>query len=267
MEDMSLLRYCVEKGKTELIRQWSIPENKDFDPLKTGFASHKKIWWICEKGHKWQAMISDRVKKDAGCPYCANRKAWPGDNDLASVYPELAAQWHPTKNGALTPEMVTYGSDQNVWWQCGLGHEWKATVGNRATKGHDCPYCAGKKAWPGFNDLATLEPQLMKEWHPFFNLGVSPETLRPGSGKKVWWKCPEGHEWEAVIANRTKRGSGCPFCAGNMAKGKAIQWTAYAMRKEAELREVEQLRQRNSAVSKEIWKKEQGTAGKSRQVV
>ena len=95
MEDMSLLQYCVQKGKEDLIRQWSISENKDFDPVKTGFASHKKIWWVCEKGHKWQAMISDRVKKDAGCPYCTNRKAWKGFNDLASTNPALAAQWHP----------------------------------------------------------------------------------------------------------------------------------------------------------------------------
>ena len=66
MEEVSLLNYCEQKGKTNLIRQWSVPENREFDPEKTGFASHKKIWWVCEKGHKWQAMISDRVKKDAG---------------------------------------------------------------------------------------------------------------------------------------------------------------------------------------------------------
>lgn len=102
----------------------------------------------------------------------------------------------------------------------------------------------------------------MKEWHPFFNLGVSPETLRPGSGRKVWWKCPEGHAWEAVVANRTKRGSGCPFCAGNMAKGKAIEWTAYAMRKEAELRAAEELGQKEMDGKKKIWKKEPDSAGK-----
>lgn len=107
----------------------------------------------------------------------------------------------------------------------------------------------------------------MKEWHPFFNLGVSPETLRPGSGKKVWWKCPEGHEWEAVIANRTKRGSGCPFCAGNMAKGKAIEWTVYAMRKEAELRMAEQSGQRETAEKKRIRKKEENSVEKGRQAV
>lgn len=107
----------------------------------------------------------------------------------------------------------------------------------------------------------------MKEWHPFFNLGVSPETLRPGSGKKVWWKCSEGHEWEAVIANRTKRGSGCPFCAGNMAKGKAIEWTAYAMRKEAELRKAERSGERGKTRKTDILKKNQEPAGKEIQAM
>ena len=122
MEEISLQQYCIQNGKEYLTRQWDVPENKDFDPLRTGFASHKKIWWTCEKGHRWQAMISDRVKKDAACPYCANRRAWKGFNDLASTSPELAAEWHPTKNGGLTPEMVTYGSEKNVWWKCELGH-------------------------------------------------------------------------------------------------------------------------------------------------
>ena len=234
MEDISLQRYCIQNNKDYLIRQWSVPENKEFAAEKTGYASHKKIWWTCEKGHKWQAMISDRTKKDAGCPYCTNRKALKGFNDLAGINPELAAQWHPEKNGALTPEMVTCGSEKNVWWQCALGHEWKATVGNRTTKGHGCPYCAGRKAWPGFNDLETLEPELMKEWHPRFNTEIDPKRLRPKSKIRIWWRCPEGHEWETYLFNRTTYRSGCPFCAGNLSGSKAAEWKARAAEKEAE---------------------------------
>ncbi len=235
MENISLWQYCMQNGREYLIRQWTVPENENFDPQKHGFASHKKIWWICEKGHKWQAMISDRVRKDAGCPYCANRKALKGYNDLASVCPELAAQWHPVKNGALTPEMVTCGSEKIVWWKCALGHEWKAAVGNRALKGQGCPYCSGRKAWSGFNDLATLEPQLMKEWHPFFNQGIDPYSLRPKSKIRIWWKCSEGHEWETYLFNRTAHQSGCPFCAGNLSRSKEAEYKAKAAKKVAEL--------------------------------
>lgn len=235
MENMSLRQYCIRNHKPELVRQWDIPENRDFDPDQTGYASHKKIWWRCDKGHKWQAMISDRVTKDVGCPYCANRKVLEGYNDLASTYPKLASQWHLSKNGSLTPKMVTHGSCKSVWWQCELGHEWKAAIGNRATKGHGCPYCAGKKAWPGFNDLATVEPELMKEWHPTFNQGIDPTRIMPCSRKRVWWRCPEGHEWETYLFNRTIYRSGCPFCAGKLSKRKAAEWMAYAAKKEVEL--------------------------------
>lgn len=231
----------MQNNKEYLIRQWSVPENKGFSAEKTGYASHKKIWWVCDQGHKWQAMISDRTKKDAGCPYCTNRKVLKGFNDLASMNPELAAQWHPEKNGALTPEMVTCGSEKVVWWQCMQGHEWKAAVGNRTSKGQGCPYCAGKKAWPGFNDLVTLEPELMKEWHPRFNPGIDPGRLRPKSKIRIWWRCPEGHEWETYLFNRTTYRSGCPFCAGNLSQSKAAEWKAKAAQKEAEweLKEAE----------------------------
>ena len=33
---------------------------------------------------------------------------------LASLYPEIAVQWHPTRNGELTPDNVTYGSMRKV---------------------------------------------------------------------------------------------------------------------------------------------------------
>lgn len=54
-----------------------------------------------------------------------------GFNDLAAKAPDVAAQWHPTLNGNLTPEMVTPGSHRRVWWQCPLGHTWKAFVYSR----------------------------------------------------------------------------------------------------------------------------------------
>lgn len=43
-------------------------------------------------------------------------------------------------------------------------------------------------------------------------LGLDPTKLTYGSGKKVWWKCKNGHEWKASCLNR--RETGCPYCAG-----------------------------------------------------
>jgi hypothetical protein len=64
----------------------------------------------------------------------------------------------------------------------------------------------------GFNDLETINPELVKQWHPTKNGDLKPSDVVSGSKKKVWWICNEGHEWEASILNRAKKNSGCPHC-------------------------------------------------------
>ena len=91
------------------------------------------------------------------------------------------------------------------------GHEWQASIADR-NRGRGCPYCIGKKVLKGYNDLQTVNPTLAKEWNYEKNKGITPKEVMPNSHKKVWWKCSEGHEWEAVIGNRNK-GNGCPYCA------------------------------------------------------
>ncbi|MCD4776796.1 MAG: zinc-ribbon domain-containing protein [Candidatus Aegiribacteria sp.] len=51
---------------------------------------------------------------------------------LSETHPEVAAQWHPSKNGNLKPDDVTYGMRKNVWWICDNGHEWCDTIGHRS---------------------------------------------------------------------------------------------------------------------------------------
>lgn len=107
----------------------------------------------------------------------------------------LLTQWHPAKNGALTPQQIAYGSTRKVWWICAKGHIWQAAVNTRTANHTDCPYCAGRLPWPGETDLASQYQDLVKEWHPTRNLPLTPEQVLPGSEKKVWWKCAQGHEW------------------------------------------------------------------------
>ncbi len=64
---------------------------------------------------------------------------------------------------------------------------------------------------PGFNDLATKYPALAKEWNMQKNGKLLPSNVTAGSGKKVWWKCENGHEWQSKIVARVY-GSGCPIC-------------------------------------------------------
>ena len=127
-----------------LAAQWDTERNGTLTPQQVTLTSNRKVWWICEKGHSFQTVIASRAN-GTGCPYCTNRKVLAGFNDLATVEPKIASEWHPTLNGALTPEMVTVGSTKKVWWECPLGHVWKATIYSRTgAKKCGCPVCAGK---------------------------------------------------------------------------------------------------------------------------
>ena len=196
-----------------LAAQWDSEKNGALTPADVLPGSHRKVWWRCEKGHNWQAQVKSRVN-GCGCPICANRELAAGENDLLARYPELAAQWHPTKNGTLTPDAVQPGSNRKVWWLCEKGHEWQATVASRASGGSGCPVCAGKAVLAGENDLATQFPQIAAQWHPTKNGTLQPAQLTSSSNRKVWWRCPLGHAYQAVVAARTAQSSGCPYCAG-----------------------------------------------------
>lgn len=86
-------------------------------------------------------------------------------NNLANLRPDLVAQW-AEENGELRPDKFSLGSKQKIWWKCPLDHKWQTSIQarTRAIKPTGCPYCAGKNVWKGFNDLATLHPELIGEW-------------------------------------------------------------------------------------------------------
>ena len=92
--------------------QWDEEKNGALHPSNVTAGSNRRVWWRCEKGHSYRAVIAQRVQRGDGCPYCANRKVLPGFNDLATAAPLVAKQWHETLKGALTPEMVTAGSQK-----------------------------------------------------------------------------------------------------------------------------------------------------------
>ena len=198
----------------ELASEWHPTKNGQLAPADVTAGSDKKVWWKCPRGsdHEWDAKIQERSRGN-GCPICSNRRV-VRSNSLGFTNPELSKQWHPTKNGTLTPNDVTANSSKKVWWKCTKwsDHEWQAPLVSRS-KGVGCPYCSGNKV-SMTNSLAALNPELAKQWHPSKNGTLTPNDVTVKSGKKVWWKCPKGsdHEWPAVIANRNK-GAGCPICS------------------------------------------------------
>jgi hypothetical protein len=193
--------------KPDIAKEWHPSRNGKLTPKDVTPSSCKKVWWKCSKDHDWQASIFGRSNGN-GCPYCAGQLPTK-DYNLKVINPKLAKQWHPVKNGKLTPKNVTPGSSRKVWWICSKGHEWRAIVKSR-NSGKRCPYCIGKKACLD-NCLKTLNPSLAKQWHSSRNGKLTPKDVTAGSGKKVWWKCKEGHVWKAVVNNRNY-GNGCPEC-------------------------------------------------------
>jgi len=204
--------FCVEHNGTALLDQWDYQSNGVLTPHNVSHQSHKKIWWICDRGHRWQSMVFDREIGKIGCPYCTGKRPFPGETDLASKYPALAAQWHPEMNGDLTPIQVTSGSSKEVWWICENGHDWKATIKSRV-RGSGCPVCANKSIVPSDNNLATSHPELAAQWDFSKNGNLTPQDVVAGTKQLAWWACDRGHSWKASIASRSK-GIGCPVCNG-----------------------------------------------------
>ena len=84
--------------------------------------------------------------------------------NLVGAHPHLAAQWHPELNGEKTPHNTTSGSSYKAWWLCAKDHVWQAPVSRRASRNSGCPYCSGRYAIVGENDLATMRPDIAKLW-------------------------------------------------------------------------------------------------------
>jgi hypothetical protein len=202
--------YCVgkkigfgndfESNYPLLSKEWNNKKNKELHPSLFTKHSCKTVWWICSKGHEWEARIDIRVR-GTGCLYCSNRKVGYG-NDLQTMYPKIAEQWHPTKNRELTPFKVIPGSPKKVWWVCNFGHEWETNINSRI-KGNGCLYCSNRKLGYG-NDLQTRFPKIAVQWHPTKNGELTPDKIGAGSNKKIWWLCINGHESKVAVISRIK---------------------------------------------------------------
>ena len=130
------------------------------------------------------------------------------NNSLAEVHPELITEWSE-KNLPLTPDDITFGSNKKVWWKGTCGHEWQTSVKARSN-GEKCPICSGARVIAGINDLATLEPLLVKQWSK--KNKIKPTEVSRTSAKKAWWKCRHGHSWSMKINERTILKKGCRIC-------------------------------------------------------
>lgn len=242
----------LESRYPEIAAQWHPTKNGNVKPCEVSYSSNKKYWWMYSYddavlGHfdfEWEATVNNRTFLGEGCPYVGNDKLWVGYNDLQTRFPDVAAQWHPTKNGKLTPQDVVFGTPRQVWWlqkytdpTTGkyFEFEWKAPVNIRTgvgtNDGHQtgCPYFPpSSKLWRGYNDLETCYPEIAVQWHPSKNGKLTPSDVVFGTPQSVWWRMPYTDavtgkhfefEWKAPIASRTGSSDGhqtaCPYLPPN----------------------------------------------------
>jgi hypothetical protein len=150
------MTYNLKIINPKLSNEWHPTKNCELKPKDVTPGSGKKVWWICNNGHEWKAIVGSR-SNGAGCPFCAGQRTTM-KNCLETTNPDLAKQWHPAKNGNLTPKDIRSQSHEKVWWVCSQGHEWQAKVYSR-TAGCGCPYCSGHRACDD-NSLQTANPVL-----------------------------------------------------------------------------------------------------------
>lgn len=175
-----------------------------WDPSTIGAGNNKRCDWKCSEGHKWKASPNERFSKNRiyGCPTCSGHAISVGFNDFKTTHPDLAAEAFD-----FDPSTVSFGSGKKLKWKCKKNHIFEATVSARSTGRVNCGICSGKIVLAGFNDLATIHPDLAKEAN-----GWDPTCFTAGSGSRLAWKCSSGHEWIAGINSRTSNKSGCPIC-------------------------------------------------------
>ena len=196
----------------KIAKEWDYEKNKK-KPNEVFSGTDKKYWWKCKEGHSWEASPTNRTSLGRNCPYCSNQKASP-TNNLKFLSPKIAKEWDYEKNNDK-PEDVVNGAYQFRWWICKEGHSYKSVISSRTgPRKNGCPYCSNRFVSPT-NNLKFKYPKIAKEFDIKKNK-TTPEQVIAGSNKKFWFKCKEGHSWNASLNSRTSLNNNCPYCANQL---------------------------------------------------
>ena len=152
-----------------LAKEWHPTRNGDLNPRNVTPGSGRKIWWICNSGHEWQAPVYSR-SRGSNCPVC-HRSTVSDDNEMLIANTDLVKQWHLTKNSGLNLRNLPAGFKKKVWWICEEGHEWEATVKARM-KGSGCPQCHKR------DHLKDLEKSTLSDQGPGNRYGIHAHGTR-----------------------------------------------------------------------------------------
>lgn len=230
-------RGTVAEEHPEIASMWH-PTANDCGPDEITCGSGRRIALICPrcgygKNGEWRPVLSSVCRTKGGCPVCAGRIVVKGVNDVATVHPEIAEQWHPTLN-TIQPDQITSGSGLHVYLVCktcgyGQNGEWHPLLAFACGSGVNhtgCPQCARLNA--SHNRMKRIRkcttkpiisvgyPQIAAMWHPTANK-FRPDELTAGSGERIALVCPDcgygkDEEWTPLLFTVCKYGPKCPAC-------------------------------------------------------
>lgn len=204
-------RPSVAEAFPEVAAQWYYPKNCGFGPEDFSYGSKVNAWWQCEtdKAHIWRAQMGTRCVRLCNCPFCFGKYFGvkvPPERSLAVCQPDIAKEWHPSRNEGVTPRDVLANSKKSVWWRCRVDpkHTWQTSAYRRVRDRSGCLVCY-KQQWL---DLLKY-PEVLSLFDHKKNLGLKPYNL--STALEYWWRCSKGpdHSWKAAF-RKTK--FNCPFC-------------------------------------------------------
>jgi hypothetical protein len=162
-------RGSLLKRYPDICAEWDYAANTGLDPSQLLPNTPRKAFWRCGScSHQFSSRIDHRIGMGVGCPRCRelgrvdkHRAAFvKKSGSLSDAFPEIAKQWHPSRNLPLLPSQFTSGSRRKIWWRCKRGHSWRAAISNRIYGETDCPYCKA--------NTSQLELRLFAELHAIF---------------------------------------------------------------------------------------------------
>lgn len=210
----------------KIAQYWDYDANPDRPEDFTPGSEDEKYWICSECGRSYPSRIVVRTRNGGNttCGDCGRKRGGQknrinalkdGKNSLEYLYPGLAKEWHPTKNGILKSCDVTPNYEEMVWWHCDKCKQpWERAPATR-TRGkgdNGCPYCSGRKYRKGVNDIVTLHSEFVIAWAYDLNEKM-PEDYRCNDDTKVYWRCPKCHDVKRQKI-REKVNNGTPLCKG-----------------------------------------------------